>query len=967
MPKPTPLVSTQEAARLQSFVEYARTLRGDEKGEAQVFCDRLFQAFGHAGYKEAGATLEHRIKQDKRSTKFADLVWKPRLLIEMKKGGEPLERHYRQAFEYWQRLVPHRPRYVVLCNFREFWVYDFDLQLDQPIDTISLEDLPKRYQALNFLFPDERKPLFNNDRVAVTRGAADKVATIFNSIVARGEERAVAQRFVLQCVVAMFSEDAGLLPRGIFTQHVDECREGASTYDSLGALFRQMNSPDAARAGRYKEVRYFNGGLFRVVEPVELTREELDLLSEAAQEDWSRVQPPIFGSLFESSMGEAQRHAYGAHFTSEADIQKVVLPTIIRPWRERIDAAKTLTALAELRSALTKFRVLDPACGSGNFLSVAYRELKRLELDVLVKAHETYGKQADRRMGSSSLISTRQFFGIDNNIFAVELAKVTLMLAKELALEEAHVALGKMQMELGLQFDSALPLDNLDDNIRCEDALTATWPEADAIIGNPPYQSKNKMQAEYGRAYLNKIRKLYPDVPGRADYCVYWFRRAHDHLPPNGRAGLVGTNTIRQNYSREGGLDHIVQTGGTITEAVSSQVWSGDAVVHVSIVNWVKGEDARPKHLFAQKGNSVESPWEVYELPVIGPSLSSRLDVSVAAELAINANAGRCYQGQTHGHKGFLITPEEADRMLADDTKNAAVLFPYMIGEDLLDRYPPGPSRYVIDFGQRDLVEASTFRQPFARVKTVVLSDREAAAAQEHERNQAALRDDSDAKINHHHANFLKHWWRLSYGRAELMKHLGGIKRYIVCSRVTKRPLFAFIDQRVHPNDALQVFVFDDDYSFGILQSSLHGDWFAARCSTMKADPRYTSESVFNTFPWPQNPSALQVRAVANAARELRACRERLMEKGKLSLGKLYNLLDGPGESELLVRHEALNKAVFSAYGFRSSSDTLAQLLDLNVKLAELEKAGGNVVGPGAPTAAVKLTDILSSDGITAT
>jgi type II restriction/modification system DNA methylase subunit YeeA len=624
------LMSTQESARLQVFVAYARSLRGDEKGEAQVFCDRLFQAFGHAGYKEAGAVLEDRIQKEGHGTKFADLVWRPRLLLEMKKGGERLERHYRQAFEYWQRLVPHRPRYVVLCNFREFWVYDFDLQLEEPIDRIALDELPRRYQALNFLFLDERKPLFNNDRVAVTRGAADKVASIFNSIIKRGEDRARAQRFVLQCVVAMFSEDAGLLPRGLFTEHVNEGLEGASTYDSLGALFRQMNSPEPARGGRYKEVRYFNGGLFQEVEPVELKKAEVKLLAEAAQEDWARVQPPIFGSLFESSMGAAQRHAFGAHFTSEADIQKVVLPTIVRPWRERIEAAKTLSALVELGKALAAFRVLDPACGSGNFLYVAYRELKRLEIDLLLKAYELFGKQAEKRLGSSTHILTRQFFGVDNNPFAVELAKVTLMLAKELAIEETQTALGTIQRDLGLEFDRALPLDNLDENVRCQDALLEDWPPADAIIGNPPYQSKNKMQEEYGRAYLNRVRSRFPDVPGRADYCVYWFRKAHDHLAPGGRAGLVGTNTIRQNYSREGGLDYIVGNGGTITEAVSTQVWSGDAAVHVSIVNWVKGKQAGPKRLYIQNGNSVESPWEMCDLAEIGPSLSAKSETAEA-------------------------------------------------------------------------------------------------------------------------------------------------------------------------------------------------------------------------------------------------------------------------------------------------------------------------------------------------
>jgi hypothetical protein len=151
--------------KLQQFIEYAQTLKGDEKGEAQVFCDRLLQAFGHAGYKEAGGTLEERVKRKGQRTKFADLVWKPRLLLEMKSRGEKLERHYRQAFEYWLSLVPQRPRYIILCNFDEFWIYDFDLQLDTPVDKLSIEELPQRYTALNFLFPVEKKPLFGNDRI----------------------------------------------------------------------------------------------------------------------------------------------------------------------------------------------------------------------------------------------------------------------------------------------------------------------------------------------------------------------------------------------------------------------------------------------------------------------------------------------------------------------------------------------------------------------------------------------------------------------------------------------------------------------------------------------------------------------------------------------------------------------------------------------------------------------------------
>jgi type II restriction/modification system DNA methylase subunit YeeA len=337
--------------RLKTFVGYWQSLSGDEKGEAQVFCDRLFQAFGHAGYKEAGAVLEERVqrKGTGRSTGFADLVWKPRVLIEMKKRGERLQLHFRQAFDYWVHLVPNRPRYVVLCNFDEFWIYDFDKQIDQPVDVVRTEDLPRRHLALSFLAPENAPPLFGNDREAVTREAAERIAEVFRTLVAKGEDRTKAQRFVLQMVVAMFAEDVDLMPAGTMSRIVNDCFAGASSYDLMGGLFVQMNSPTPATAGRFKGVPYFNGGLFASVDPIELGVKELTAIGEAAETDWSKINPAVFGTLFQASMDAGRRHALGAHFTAERDIMKVVTPTIARPWEQRIAKAKTLKELLALR------------------------------------------------------------------------------------------------------------------------------------------------------------------------------------------------------------------------------------------------------------------------------------------------------------------------------------------------------------------------------------------------------------------------------------------------------------------------------------------------------------------------------------------------------------------------------------------------------------------------------------------
>ena len=951
--------------RIQKFVDYVQILKGSEKGEAQVYCDRLFQAFGHDGYKEAGATLEFPVeKRSGRRKGFADLFWPPRVLIEMKSRGEHLEKHYRQAFEYWIGLVPDRPRYVVLCNFDEFWVYDFNTQLDSPVDSVTLADLPHRYTALNFLLPHDPPPLFGNDKVKVTREAAAKVAKVFHALIDRGESRETAQRFILQCVVTMFAEDFNLLPSGFFTQLLSDCVEGSSSYDLIGGLFRQMSDTRLARGGRYQGVAYFNGGLFNTIDPLELDTTECQLLLDAAQERWSSVAPPIFGTLFQNSMDQDQQHTLGAHFTHEADIQKVVLPTIILPWQERIEQANSLRELERLAQEILRFQVLDPACGSGNFLYVAYRELVNLEMEILQKIHENFGERARRAAGARSLISTTQFYGIDIDPFAVELAKVTLMLAKRISLAETKESRFAAQQDLPFALEEPLPLDNLDAHIVADDALFCDWPYADVIIGNPPYQAKNKMQQEFGPAYVNRVRARYPDVPGHADFCVYWFRRAHDELSEGGRAGLVGTNTIRQNYSRQGGLDYIVGTGGTITEAVSTQNWSGDASVHVSIVNWIKGNYAGEKKLYRQYGNSEDSPWERFELPVINSALSPGADVTKATVLKTNIDPKSCYQGQTHGHEGFLLHPNEAAEFYQSAPINREVLFPYLTAEELFASKPPYPQRYVIDFHPRDIFEAGRYELPFQRIKDRVLPTREESAKKEQRRNEEALLDNPKARVNTHHQNFLKRWWLLSYPRPELISKITQMPRFIVCGQVTKRPIFAFVSSEIHPNAALMVFTFPDDYSFGILQSNVHWEWFIERCSTLTERPRYTNQTVYNTFPWPQAPTMSQVKQVAQAALNLRQIRQKIMAAHSLSLRDLYRTLELPGQNPLKDAHEKLDAAVRDAYGMKKRDDPLTFLFALNQELAKKEKEGEAIIGPGVPLIGIDPAELISDDAL---
>ena len=659
-------------------------------------------------------------------------------------------------------------------------------------------------------------------------------------------------------------------------------------------------------------------------------------------------------------MLKAQRHALGAHFTYESDIQKIVRPTIVRPWEERIAAAKNVSELLDLLRQLRAFRVLDPACGCGNFLFVAYRAMRELEQNLLLRLF-TQDKRQFEKVGTASGISPKQFFGLDVNDNAVETAKVALMLARRLAARRAH-EFWDVHMEIlpgadthALQFEKDLPLDNLDKNIICADALFTPWPKADAIIGNPPFLDARRLTMIHGADYSKRIKAAFPDVPGRADFCVHWFRKTHAVLRPGCRAGLVGTNSIRQNYSREGGLDYIVRNGGTITEAVSSQPWSGESAVHVSIVNWIKGDYAGPKMLFRLTGQDREGPWQKETIQQINSSLSFVTDVAAAVPLQTNQNPKPCFEGQQPGHDGFRLEAQERDQFISKDAKNAEVIFPYLNGDELLSGDSKHIPRNIIDFENRSMDEAARYKFVFEHLKRVVLPKWLANAEDEKKKTR---------KDAGEHQNRLRTWWLLKRPREAMLEAIRPLARYIVCARVTKRPIFEFLSSRIRPDSSLTVFTFADDYSFGVLQSGIHWAWFTAKCSTLTERFRYTSDTVFDTFPWPQKPNLKQIRAVADAARELRALRRQIMDDNGWSLRDLYRTLETPGDNRLRDAHATLDSAVRAAYGMNETEDILAFLLKLNLELADKESRGESITPPGLPSFIPNRADFVTDDCI---
>ena len=885
---------------LSKFVQFCNQhITGQERKEAQTFLDRFFRAFGHEGALEAGATYEEAIKKSSKTGKtgFADLVWKPRVLIEMKKRGEDLNKHYSQAFDYWTRLVPNRPKYVILCNFDEFWIFDFNIQLYTPVDKITLEQLPERAGALVFMELGQKTPVFQNNQVQVTERAARRMGELLLELESRGIEKLRGQRFILQCVLAMFAEDRQLLPRDMFISCVQDCMNGASSYDVLGGLFREMNQPGITPAGRYQGVDYFNGGLFSQIHAIELTREELNFLDVSARENWSKVRPAIFGNLFEGTVDKKERHARGIHYTSEVDIMKIVRPTISRYWEDRIETANTVKELSSLQIELQSYRVLDPACGSGNFLYIAYQELKEIERNLLAKI-QSLSKSKDKQM-QMGLVTPLQFYGMDTNPFAVELARVTLMIARKIAIDNLQLT------------EPALPLDTLDNNIVCQDALFSEWPKANAIIGNPPFLGSKHIRINLNDEYVDKIFQHFPQVKD-VDFCAYWFRLAHDKIDEKGRVGLVATNSISQGKSRIATLDYITQNGGHIHEAVSTQPWSGAAKVHVSIVNWCKD---KPQKYYLDDQIVTQ----------INSALKSSIDVSQAVRLQANLN--KCFQGVIPVGEGFIITDQQVIDWIKADSKNQEVLKLFSMGANLAQNPHGKPERWIIDFNDMSIEDASDYQLPFEYIKQTVKPQRD-----NNRRNVT--------KMN---------WWKYGEKRPAMRTAISSLSFYFTVPRVSKWAIFIPAPLNWLPGDKSVVVASDDFYIFGILSSNVHRQWMHAQKSTLKADIAYTHNTCFETFPFPQTVDIKIVEKIRTKAQELHQYRTQQMETKQWGITTLYNKFFNEPSSKLYQLHQQLDNLVMDAYKFKSEDDILEKLLTLNQELAEKEKQGIKIIGPYSP------------------
>ena len=945
----------------QEFVDkWANSELGERQSYQLHFAD-LCRLVGHkppdgSGTDEKGQPYQFEWSTRKTSGAqgFADVYYGGKFAIEYKASGKykDLKDAYNQLLQYRENL--NNPPLLVVTDIDHWEIHTNFPNTEKRIYKFKHEEIASDSHVQGWLrdmfhAPERLHPRRHTEQV--TKEAAEVFRLIADNMRQWKAEPQRIAHFLTKLVFCLFAEDVGLLPvgpkgeAGIFSEIIERNRTNAAAFMRYAQeLFQAM-----ADGGEmlFAQIPYFNGTLFDDIEVEELSNEALTELEKAAKLNWEAIEPSIFGTLFERSLDPDKRSQLGAHYTSRDDILLIVEPVLMRPlryeWdtvqlqaepvRKRYVQAQTGRARSHARNQLLQLRrdmlarirtvtVLDPACGSGNFLYVALQLLMDLEKEVI--HHPLWqGLQLP-----APEVHPRQMYGIELNPIAHALASIV-------------VWIGYIQWRSGNGYGQAFGepiLEELWGNIVCQDAILAfddegnpaepEWPAVDVIVGNPPFLGDKKMRSELRDSHVDKLRKFYEGrVPGGADLVCYWFEKARQQIEKGQakRAGLLSTNSIRGGANREV-LEHIKKSGD-IFMAWSDREWILDgASVRVSMVGFDNGTEQH-KTLDGIPTNTINS------------DLTARIDATKA--IALLENVGLCFVGvQKSGP--FDIDKDTAQQILtlenSSSLNNADVIKPTANAQDIVNR----PSNtWIIDFGEMTLENARQYEAPYDWVL----------------QNVKPIRD------NNRRARTKKRWWIHGESRPGMREALANLERFICTPLVSKHRIFVWQPKELLPSNLLIAIARDDDYFFGVLHSKLHEIWVLRIGTSLGPTPRYSLSTTFETFPFPwppgkENTESAAYQAISRAARQLHEERDAWLNPAdaagnalkERTLTNLYNALQvfrgldkmkikaaaGDFAPRLDELHRTLDAAVCDAYGWDEAvldddEEILRRLLALNL------------------------------------
>lgn len=923
---------------------------GVERAEAQSFFNDLCALVGHPTPREADPerswfAFEYGAEKTHGGKGFADAWLRGKFGWEAKGTKRSLQDAYAQLKMYADDLL--NPPLLVVCDLQTFEIHTNFTNTVKEVYRFTVEDLarPEVLRRVWAMFhnPDELRPgVLRSD---ITEAAAEKFADLAHALRGRHHPPLEVAHFLNRLLFCMFSEDIGLLPDSLFTRLVEGSQNDPAAFQANAQqLFAAMRQ--GGQAG-FARVEWFNGGLFDNDQTLPLTVDELKILLAACRLHWDQIDPSIFGTLFERGLDPGKRSQLGAHYTDPATIGKIVKPVIVDPLLAEWEAVKAglvgplakdrtktkvakaiLTPYYAFLERLRQYTVLDPACGSGNFLYLSLRALKDVEARVIFEAEELGLPRQQPAVGPANVR------GMELNEYAAELARIT-------------VWIGEIQWMIQNGYGARTnPILQPLNQIECRDALLnrdgteAPWPPAEAIVGNPPFIGDKKMRGELGADYTQRVRAAYDGrVPGAANFVTFWFEKANDAIVAGHtqRAGLVSPNTIAGGANQEV-LKHIVATAPIFNAWSNEKWWDKDTQVRVAMVCF--GHHGGPAQLDGQ--------------PVAGifADLSADAGDGVDTTLAVSLpeNNGVAFLGvQKTG--AFDIPGDTARAWLAQPNPNgrpnADVVRPWFNGEDLGER---PRDFWIVDYGtDTPADQAALYEQPYAHLLAEVMPKR----------------------VGKREARTNELWWIFQWSRPLMRRAIAGQARYIATPETPTHNVFSWVPATVVPDKNLIVFAREDDTTFGVLSSTIHLRWVQKIGSRFGAHPtvrRYNSSRVFETFPFPEgltldrphDPDHPHAQAIAQAARALVQARDRWLNPpewvdwvrtpeeeaaglplrptpkpgraDELSTRTIAALYNQPPQW-LIHAQLALDRAVAAAYGWEWPLDTpeiLKRLLELN-------------------------------------
>lgn len=950
-------------------------------------------------YKEGSLIVEAKQgsqeKSKKRGTARRDT---PAWYIEMRDA-------FGQALGY-ARTLRRPPPFIIAADIG----YCFDLyacfdgsthytSFPEPHSSrIHLKDLATHRDLLRaiFLEPHSLDPALRAAKV--TREVAEHLAELAQWLESKKHPPELVAKFLMRCLFTMFAEDVGLLPDHLFTNAIEKywIPNPRGFISGVQSLWKAMNEGGDFLVGK---LLHFNGGLFKEPIALPLDKEGLKLLHEAAKCNWADVEPAIFGTLLERALDPRERHALGAHYTPRAYVERLVRPTLEEPLRADWDVVQAevrqLVAVGKEEAArkavrafqqkLCTLRVLDPACGSGNFLYVSLDLFKRLEGEVLGMLAGLGETQKLLHM-ETVRVSPAQFSGIEIKPWAKEIAELVLWLGylqwhfktygkslpvpepvlqdyRNIECRDAVLVYDSDEMVLD---DKARPIMRWDGITYKKNQATgatvpdesaqvplyryvnpsmAEWPRADFIIGNPPFLGTKRMRAALGDGYVDALRSTYKEeIEDNADYVMFWWDKAAA-LCEQGRLrrfGFITTNSLAQTFNRRVVQKHL-NRGLRLIWAIPDHPWTDSetgADVRIAMTcGTMEASEARLT-IVTHEGPQSQPDGGVDLMLQTESGALIRADLRIGADVAtaktLKSNLGISGMGVALHGAGFILKPEEAMRL--GYKPGCTTIRPYLGGRDLLQSRR---ERYLIDFSFMDEKSAAAANpRAFQHLIDNVLPER---------------------KLNRR-PSIRNYWWRFGWERPLVRKAISGLSRYIATTETAKNRVFQFIDGSILPDHMIVVIASDDPYLLGVLSSHIHVCWALSAGGRLGVgnDPRYNKSRCLEPYPFPiaNSPHAPRIRELGNA---LDNHRKRQQEAHPtLTLTGMYNVLeklrcgeplttaekvihDNGLVSILKKLHDDLDAAVFDAYGWpRNLNDEqiLEKLVKLNAERSDEERKG---------------------------